>query len=998
MITKTVPIDGAVVNVVLIDNDKVLGDVVVTALGVKREQKSLGYANQVVKGDDINTAKDPNLVNSLQGKIAGVQIAGGGNIGGSSRITIRGVKSLTGENQPLFVVDGVIIDNSNYATLDVESGALGYDYGNAAQDINSDDIESVNVLKGGPAAALYGSRGANGVIVITTKKGSKHSKEKGKSPIGVSVTENMMFNQVSVLPKYQNEYGAGYSPGFLPDEDNPLQNRVKLEDDASWGPKMDGTPVRQWTSYFPSDPANYQKLTPFVAHPDNVKDFFKTGYTANTNVSLDGANDKGSFRLSFSNLTQKGTVENSSLKRNSINFAGTYNFSDKLFADIGVNYVLNQGVGRPGVGYNSLFSNFTQWFQRNLDMNELRNFQNPDGSQRSWNMIQQDDGSWAPYFWDNPYWTIYKNYENDRRDRVFGNVDLGYKVLKWLTVKGKVTTDYYNDFREERVAIGSATAGGTLPHYNMNQITFNENNYELLVSAHHVFKEIFDISGFIGGNRRDVKYMNNFSETQGGLNIPNWYTLENSIDKVKVDNYRSQRRVNSVFASASFGFKSMLYLDLTARNDWSSTLPVKYSSYFYPSASLSFVFSELLKKKNILSFGKIRGGWAMVGNDTDPYRVQTRLSAGQSFGSSAIFVVPNTFNNPDLKAEKIYTWEVGTDLRFFQDRIGIDLGYYHSVTKDNIFRIQQSGSSGAAYRYANAGVLQNQGVELATTLVPVKVKGFTWSVGFNFAKNWNVVKELYKDQSGNDVEGLLIGTAPFAATLEARPGMAYGQIVGYDFVYDQNGNKMVGADGNYLSSDKVKPLGSILPDFTGGVNTTLSYKGFSAYFLFDFQKGGHIFSLTNMWGKFDGTLAETAANNIREDSLIVQGVKVTGTDADGNPISDGTKNDVKISAIDYYQNGSGNGYYGPTKVDVYDASFVKFREMRIMYSLPAKLLEKTPIRGLSFGVIARNIAILYKNVPHIDPEISSSTSNIQGFEGGAKPTERSIGFNINVKF
>lgn len=1014
MKSKTVAISGLVMDIVLEENEKQLEDVVVTALGVKRERKALGYANQEVKGDDINTAKDANLVNNLQGKIAGVQITGNSNIGGSSRITIRGIKSLTGENQPLFVVDGVIIDNSNFSTADVQQGAQGYDYGNAAQDINADDIETVNVLKGGAATALYGSRGANGVIVITTKKGSKHGGEKGKSPIGVTVTENMMFNKVSVLPNYQNQYGAGYDAYVLPDEANSSQSRLPMEDDASWGSKMDGRLIRQYPSYYPNDPT-YGKETPYVAHPNNVKDFFQTGYIANTNVSMDGANDKGNFRLSFSNLDQKGTVPNSSLKRNTVSFNGGYNFTDKLFANLSASYVHDEGLGRPAVGYNSLFSNFTQWWERQLDMNDLKNYVNPDGSQRAWNLlpVQQADGSYkyVPYFWNNPYWTVYKNYENDRRDRVFGNAELGYKILPWLTAKGRFTTDFYNEVREERVALGSATAGGSTPGYSLEQIAVRENNYEGTLTAQKSFSDFFDITAMFGVNRRDQRSMDNFSQTQGGLNVPNWYALENSVYPVGVNNVRTQKRVNSVYGSLSLGFRHLIYVDVTARNDWSSALyaPTNVSnnvSFFYPSVTGSFVFSELIKKKKVLSFGKIRGGWAKVGNDTDPYRTQTRTAIGSTFGSTSTFAIPNTYGNPYLKPEQITTWEVGTELDFFQDRIKIDAAYYHSVTKDNIFRIEQSGASGIEYRYANAGVLQNQGVELAASFMPVKTKsGFSWTIGFNFGKNYNLVKELYKDAAGNKVTSLSLGTAPFSCTLEAREGMPYGQIVGYDFAYDSKGNKIVDANGNYVKSSTVKPLGSILPDFTGGVSTTLAYKGLSLFVLFDYQKGGSLFSMTNMWGTYDGTLANTAANGVRETGLIVPGVKqaldANGQpilDSKGNPTSTGEANDVRISAIDYYQNGSGNGYFGPQRVNVYDASFVKLREIRLIYALPSKLFNNTPIRGVSLGIIGRNLAILKKNVPNIDPESASSTSNIQGFEGGAKPAERSIGFNVSVKF
>jgi TonB-linked SusC/RagA family outer membrane protein len=462
MKTQTLPITGATVDIILNDNEKILDDVVVTALGVKRDRKALGYATQQISGADVDEAKDANVINNLEGKVAGVQITGNGNIGGSSRIVIRGIKSLTGENQPLFVIDGVVIDNSNItsgngAGGNLEAGNIGYDYGNAASDINADDIETINVLKGGAASALYGSRGANGVIVITTKKGSKHEKGKYRSPIGVTVSENVMFNKVAVLPDYQNQYGAGYGPNFQQDPNSATQLQLRMQDDGSWGPAIDGRLVRQYSSYDPYDPT-YGNATPYSSHPNNVKDFFQTGYLANTNVSMDGANDNGAFRMSFSNLDQKGTVPNSTLKRNTISFTGSYNFTDKLFASIGANYVHDENVGRPAIGYNSVFSNFTQWFERQIDISDLKNYINPDGTQRAWNL--NNNNNYAPYYWNNPYWQSYMNYESDHRDRIFGNAEVGYKLLKWLTAKFRATTDFYNEIREERVAVGSATAGG----------------------------------------------------------------------------------------------------------------------------------------------------------------------------------------------------------------------------------------------------------------------------------------------------------------------------------------------------------------------------------------------------------------------------------------------------------------------------------------------------------------------------------------------------------
>jgi TonB-linked SusC/RagA family outer membrane protein len=985
------PADNSPLTVSLVAG-KNINEVVVTALGVKREQKSLGYATQVVSGTDVSTAKEANVINQLQGKVAGVQISGSSNLGGSARILLRGVRSIDGENQPLFVVDGVPINNANPTTIDQARGALGYDYGNAVQDINTDDIESVNILKGLSASALYGSRGINGVIVITTKKGAQRA-GKGKMPIGVTVSQNMLFSQVAVLPEYQNLYGGGTLDTFRNSAVFPGYKRPQFSYDGSWGPKMEGQPVMQYYAYYPWDSARYGVATPWSPHPDNIKSFFKTGVLSNTNVSLDGANDKGNFRLAFTNLYQSGTIPNSHLNRSTISFNGGYNFGKYIFSSIGVNYVKSGAKGRAQTGYENLTSNFTQWFQRQLDMEELKNYKNPDGTQRSWNRASEADAN--PLYWDNPYWTIYENYETDNRDRVYGNFVLGAKPTDWLTLKGTVNSDYYSDGRQERYAVGTVKTS----RYSEENINYNEMNYELMAMAHKVFKEKFDLSGFIGVNRRDQRVNHTLAETSGGLNVPNLYTLKNSIDPVIVNNgipYPKTRKVqNSVFFDVSFGYAGMVFIDVTGRNDWSSTLPSSSNSYFYPSVGGSFVYSELFKSK-WFTYGKLRASWAQGRKDGDPYQLETRPTASQSFGSQAIFVQPSRLRNPNLKPELVSTWEIGTEMMLWNDRVRWDLTYYDSKTTDIIFDVQQSAATGYNYRTTNAGVMTNQGIEFASTFKIVKLKNtFEWSVGFNIAKNWNKIKELYKDDAGNETNTIVLEQAPFAVTLEARPGMPYGVIVGTDYARDEHGNKLVDANGFYIPTTELKPLGSVLADFTGGVSTTLSWKGLSAYFLFDFQKGGHLFSLTNTWGKYSGTLKETAEGGIRENGIIVDGVVANGTDANGNPTSDGTRNTTSIAAVDHFFVNQG---YVIAAADVYDASFVKFREFRLLYELPAKIFAKGPVRGLSLGITGRNLAILKKNVPNIDPESTVSSGNVQGLEGAQLPTERSIGFNVSIRF
>lgn len=956
-----------------------MNEVVITALGIPRDKKAVGYATQKVEGSNISTARETNIVNALQGKVAGVQITGSSNLGGSSRILMRGIKSVYGNNQPLFVVDGVPIENGNYTTADQARSALGYDYGNAIQDIDPSNIEDVQFLKG-PAAALYGSRGANGVVLITTKKGK--STGKGAGGIGVTVTENYGFDKVYVLPDYQNTYGGGAAEF----DSSALFPGLLVHDyytDASWGPKMEGQPVLQWYAFDERyHPNLYGKATPWEAHPDNVKNFYKTGTTSNLNVSLDGASDRSTFRLSLSNLNQTGTFENSSLKRNTLGFNGTHRFNDKLMAGTSVNIVTSKGKGRPQTGYNNLSSNFTQWFQRQLDFEELQDYKNPDGSQRTWNRSAEDDPS-IP-FWDNPYWVMYENYETDRRDRVYGNAYLQYQVSPHLSMKGTVMKDSYIDQRQERVAVGSVSAS----KYSEQNILQNEMNYEFITNYKNSFGEQHDFNAFAGANRRDLKNDVSSTETQGGLNVPGFYSLTNSAGPLLFSqNYRN-KRVNSVFGGVSYGYKGFLFVDLTGRNDWSSTLPADNNSYFYSSASTSLIFSQLVNIPK-MSFGKVRLSVAKVGNDTDPYNIDNRLSPVQNFGDFPAYTIPNTLNNPNLRPETVKNWEAGTEMFFFEDRVHLDVTYYQSTTEDNIFPVQVSGSTGYTSMYINAGTLQNKGWEIMTDFTPVRTKnGFEWNVGFNWAHNENKVVSL-----AEGVESIILQQAPFAVSVTAQEGMAYGQIMGTDFSY-YNGQKIIDG-GMYVPTATVQPLGSYLAKFTGGINTTLKYKRFKLYTLIDFQKGGHLFSLNNTWGKYSGTLAETADNNVREDGVVLEGVDFTGYDEAGNALSDGTVVNDTIAAIDHFFVNQG---YVIGAADVYDASFIKWRELRLTYDFNPAILSKTPIRGLTVGITGRNLAILKKNVPHIDPEAGLSTSNVQGLESGQLPTARNISFMISLKF
>ena len=982
LVTQTLNIPASnSLDVTMSQDVQKIGEVVVTALGVKREEKSLGYSTQKVSGEELSDAKEANFINSLQGRVAGVSITGSSNLGGSSRILLRGLRSINFENQPLFVVDGIPMNNENVATVDQARGALGYDYGNAIQDINPDDIESINVLKGPSATALYGSRGSNGVIIITTKKGVAREKNEKYSPIGVTLNIGFGMKKIYNLPKYQNRYGGGASPDFIESDIHPGEYRSEFEYDGSWGPELLGQEVYQWDSYYPSMP-NYNKKTPWVAHPDNVKDFFQTGIVKNNSIALDGGNEKSLFRLGYTNYDEKGVIPNERLNRNIISFNGSNKFTDRLSADITMNYVVSRGKGRAATGYNSIASNFNQWWERQLDIHELEDYKNPDGTQRAWNMNSEEDPS--PLYWDNPYWVCYENYETDQRNRLYGGLNLNYDLGKGFSVIASGKTDYYDEFRQERVAVGSAIATA-IPSYSENTLQFNENNYEIMLNYKHRISDAFDFNGFVGANRMDQKFSNKFIATQGGLKVPNFYSISNSQSSELIQSSQvRQMRKNSVFASASVGYKSFLYLDVTGRNDWSSTLPEDNNSYFYPSVSGSFVFSELLDM-SWLSYGKLRAGWALTAVDPPAYRsTATPALISDNFNGVPTSVLPGTFNNTTLKPEFTSGFETGLEAKFLNQRISMDVAYSSTLSKDVIFNVQQSSASGITYKIYNAAEISNKTVELMLNVIPVKLKNsFEWGVGFNWAKTKNMVEKLFTDENGNETESVQIGTAPFSATLQMYKGMEASQIVGYDFVYDDKGNKIVDADGFYKRTATVTPLGSVLPDYTGGVSTYVTFKGIRLGGLIDFQKGGKVYSLTNVWGRYSGIFAETAEGDIRENGLINEGVTETGE-----------ANTTVISAVDHYFQ---DGGYVITAADVYDASFVKLRELTLSYELPSSLFKKG-IRGVSVGIYGRNLAILHKNAPNIDPESGLSTSNVQGFEGGQLPTARTFGINLNVRF
>lgn len=968
--TVTMSVEGrTTIDVQLEVDAEQLTEVVVTALGIRRETKALGYSVQELKGENLTRAKETNIVNSLQGKIAGVQVQGNqGALGGSSRILIRGSRSIANENQPLFVVDGVPLDNSNFNSADVQRGSGGYDYGNAAQDINPEDVESMTVLKGPSAAALYGNRAANGVIIITTKKGS------ARRGIGVDVSTDFQWQDILVLPDYQNSYGGGAGP-FA--RNGQGQDVVAFGVDESWGPRLDGRPVRQYYSYYPEFPEFYGRETPWVAHPDNVRDFFQTGLQNTNSIALSGGNEKGSFRIGYTNLNAKGVMPLSELDRNTINFNGSLNLTDKLSTTVGFNYIRTTARGRPEQGYSDIMVQFNSFGQRQVDMDILdRYWITPTGEQVSWN--RRNAATAAPLYADNPYWIRRKNYQNDARERYFGNVSLTYKFTDWLDLTGRVLTDYYLDRREERKATGSVGQDS----YSSVVREVRETNADLILTFNRDLSETISLRAFVGGNTRFNQYNLDAGSTVGGLSVPNFFNLENSVQRPTITDNTSKRRIHSVFGSVSLGIADLVYIDGTLRNDWSSTLPLNNNSFLYPSASVSFLFSSLpaFETSEILSLGKLRASYAQVGNDTDPFRTGITFEPRPNFGASPSFRVPTTLNNPELKPEKTQSYEFGLDIRFFDNRLNADITYYNSTSTDQIFQVPVSGASGYTSQIINAGKVTNNGFEVAISGTPIIREGFRWEITANWARNRNKLVEL-----APGIQNYRIANGPFAVTIDAREGQPLGVITGVDYVYDDNGNKIVDDSGVYAFSSELVPLGSTLADWTGGLTNTFSYKGITLSALFSAQYGGEMYSLTSTFGKYSGMMEETVAGNIRQLYMIADGVR----EAENGQF---VPNDIEIAPVDFFASMFGHG-----RAFVYDASFVKLRELSLSYALPSSLISKTPFTKASVSIIGRNLAILYKNVPHLDPEAAvTGSGNIQGYEGGAIPSLRSYGFNISL--
>jgi TonB-linked SusC/RagA family outer membrane protein len=997
-----------------------LDEVVVTALGISREKKALGYAVQDLGGEKIEKTKVSNIVNAFQGKLSGVQISNSdGGVASGVRILIRGVNSLSasGNNQPLFVVDGVPINNSTS-----DPGAYGgKDYGNAASDINPSDVENISVLKGASAAALYGSRAVNGVVLITTKSGKSRQ---GQAGLGVTIEQNIMWENPLVLPKYQNLYGQGscdefgtgnYSFEYVDGNYGGVNDGV----DESWGPKLDGRLIPQFDSPYDVE-TGVRTPTPWIAHPDNIKSFFNTGMKSTTSVAVAGSKQGSSFRLSLSDQNIKGILPNTDLKKNTIAFNGELAVTSKITVGASAQYINNKSENIAENGYNAgnPMQSLSQWFGRQVDMQVLKD---------KWQETDPVTGlpfNWNHSYHNNPYWTLNKRTNSRNRDRMIGNVNFAWRFTDWLSLRANAGTDWYIEDIMERGPQGDVNdrLGGFNTYSNRRQEVNANARLEVVKSFGN-----FSFNGAIGTeyNHYDGQYR---STNVADLIIPDLYAVSNAAVAATTGLSEAHTELQSVFGTANFGFKNWLFLDLTGRNDWSSTLPIDNNSYFYPSASLSFILSDALGiKSNFLSFLKLRGSYAEVGGTAGAYALNGVYGAADPFNGQPSLGYTGTIPPLGLKPQRKRSKEVGLELKLFQNRISLDANFYKENTINQIMDIAISRTTGFSNKTINAGNLQNMGVEIQATFIPVQTKNFTWDITANWSKNENKVVELY-----GDMKYLALYNAGWNAYVYAFPGKQYGTLWGYSIVrenatpvyYDKektqlshmlySGRPVVSTSGRYIRSNARTDLGNVYPDWFGGVNNSFTYKDFNFSFLVDFRKGGVIFSVTDMFGKYTGILDETAVLNANgknvRDALADGGGVLVGNSVIGKLKADGTVQfldaaganvDAPVENAKYSDaNLLYYGYYGKNELSTFDASFIKLREVSAGYSFnKIAVLNKLGIKNLNLSLVGRNLWIIHKNTLDIDPEVSSGAGNTSvGAETNTIPSTRSYGFNIRLDF
>lgn len=935
-------------DVILSSTVEQLDEVVVTALGIKREKKALGYAMQEIKTDALSENRSESVANMLQGKVAGVQISQSGTgMGGSTRVIMRGLNSLSGNNQPLWVVDGIPISDG---VPEQPNEWGGTDYSGAASDINPDDIESISVLKGANAAALYGSRAQNGAIIVTTKKG------KAGQPLSIEYNGNVNFSQVYNPYDYQNVYSQGTGGKY--------DSGAK----GSWGEEMSGagSPVPNWrnTIYHDSDYKDYV-LSP---QSDYITDFYRTGVNYNNTLTATAGGEHTATRLSFTDSRNQGITPSHQLNRQYYDLNSS--FTSK-YIDLGakVNFMRQKGMHRPGQGEYGVMTQLVK-MPRGIRMQDLVDPVGKDGYLVNWSGPSNE--------YRNPYsMTMPENGNDDTRNRLIGQLSATAKFTDYLKLTGRVGLDWYNDQR--KVYSGVIQPSSTASQYNTSQSTNEEFNADAILNFNKTFGD-FNVNVNLGAATMTIK-ANSLSGSAGLLYIPGLMALSNGQSQ-EVSEYFSKKRTNSLFGNASVGFRSMVYLDVTGRNDWSSTLPSTNWSYFYPSVSLSGIISEMVKLPEQISFLKVRGSLAKVGNDTQAYRLQNMYYLGRTIKSVVNASIPNSDNKAalalaDLRPEETTSWEAGLELRMFNGRLGLDGTYYKSSTVNQILSVGMPISSGYTSKFINAGKMSSHGVEIMLNGTPIQTKDWQWDINVNWGTNTTECIEL-----DPEVKRFELGTTRIGKVV-VDEGRKFGEIVGKAFKRDDQGRILVDDNGLPLSeTDQI--IGNMLPKWTGSVGTTLRFRNLTFNALIDIRHGGDFISMTDNYASQTGTSAKTV--DMRKEGMLVDGIVQ----------STGAQNTLRVSAEDYFATIGGPG--GVSEAFMYDASYVKMRELSVGYILPSIWLKNLPIQSVKISAVGRDLFFFHKNAP-VNPEGAFSREDYaQAFEFASLPPTRSFGFTLNVKF
>ncbi len=988
-ITEEILVGGqSVIDIVMVADIKSLSEVVVTAFGIEREKKALGYSAQELEGEELSSAREINVANYLTGKVAGVQVSNpAAGTGGSTNVTIRGNSSLTGSNQPLYVVDGIPIINQGNSSSG--AGLWGdNDYGDGIGNINPDDVESITVLKGPNASALYGSRGANGVIVITTKSG------KSRKGIGVEFNSTTSIQKINLVPERQNKYSTGYEGtnlyGSIVEIDGESYETMPAWHGDSWGPPLDGRRVVSDPFLMPGEDPRPFTLLP--QDPNNARNFYETGLVANNMISFTGGTENTTARLSIGNTYNKGIIPNSSGNRNTINLRVNSKLTDRLSFDSKVNYTNAKFDNRPNLG--SSGDNVTYALAvmgRYVPMDFLKEHYEETKSR----------GNFPGVRLGNPYYTVNELKNNDERNRVIGFVSLRYAFTDWLSLSLRSGLDWYTDERQKTWPVGARGRSNRDGRLVETVINSKEMNSDFLLTAAGDLSSNFTGSFTVGGNLL-TQYTSITGWDARDFKAPGVFHVSNAQD-IRPSNSLREKEIQSLYFMGQLAYKNYLFLDITGRNDWSSALGTGNYSFFYPSVSLGWVFTDAFEmNSDFFTFGKLRASWAQVGNDSEPYLTQSGYNSyTTSYNGQGYASMSSRIPAFDLKNELTESLEFGLDFRFFKNRIGLDMTYYDGSTKDQILPVQISNSSGYRTVVINAGEIKNSGLEAVLNAGIIRSSGgFNWDLSFNYAKNNSEVVEL-----APGIETYLL-VDNYPNDIEARPGEAFGNIIGYKYKRSPDGRRIVGSGGNYSRESEKTILGNITPDWIGGLNNSFSYKGFFLNVLVDFVQGGELSSSTKyqMVAKGTGLFTEEGRRPQDTDDSgaqlpyvgVLDGV-VEILDGDGNV----TGYEENTKAVDGQTYWATRAWSGIGEEFVLDASYITLRELILGYNFKTSMLKNSVFRGIRISLVGRNLFYFEEHMQNmgISPESAPNTAaGARGIETISMPTTRTFGVNVNLTF